>query len=69
LTNQKSPSKLCDAETMVTDFYKYTRGLLEANEEVLEPLKRLGGFIFIKSDVQSNGKCICSKGGVNGQVI
>jgi len=54
---------------MVTDFFKYTRELLEANEKVLEPLKRLGGFIFIKSDVQSNGKCICFKGGVNGQVI
>ena len=51
---------------MVTDFYKYTKELLEANGKVLEPLKRLGGFIFIKSDVQSNGKCICCKGGVNG---
>ncbi len=55
--------------TMVTDFYKSKKELLEANEMVLEALKRLGGFIFIKSDVQSNGKCICSKGGVNGQVI
>jgi len=54
---------------MVADFYKYTRELLEASEKVLEPLKplkRLGGFIFIKSDVQSNGKCIRFKGGVNG---
>ena len=41
---------------MVTDFLKHIKELLEANEKFLEPLKRLGGFIFIKSDVQSDGK-------------
>ena len=48
------------------DFYKSKKGLLEANEKDFRTTHEIEWFVFIYSDVQSNGKCICFKGGVNG---